>query len=73
MEDGCGSYYRSYCKRNVVATFGMLFGFAEVAEDGTEIWGNLAQVMTPIAAYGFLVFNFFVHHVSQLWVLLREK
>ena len=44
-------------KENVVATFGMLFGFAEVAEDGAEIWGNLAAVMTPIAAYGFLVFN----------------
>ena len=44
-------------KENVVATFGMLFGFAEVAEDGAEIWGNLAQVMAPIAAYGFLVFN----------------
>ena len=44
-------------KENVVATFGMLFGFAEVAGDGSEIWGNLAQVMTPIAAYGFLVFN----------------
>ena len=44
-------------KENVVATFGMLFGFVEVAEDGAEIWGNLAQVMTPIAAYGFLVFN----------------
>ena len=44
-------------KENVVATFGMLFGFAKVAEDGSEIWGNLAQVMTPIAAYGFLVFN----------------
>ena len=44
-------------KENVVATFGMLFGFGEVAEDGAEIWGNLAAVMTPIAAYGFLVFN----------------
>ena len=44
-------------KENVVATFGMLFGFAEVAEDGAEIWGNLAQVTTPLAAYGFLVFN----------------
>ena len=44
-------------KENVVATFGMLFGFAEVAKNGSEIWGNLAQVMTPIAAYGFLVFN----------------
>ena len=44
-------------KENVVATFGLLFGFAEVAEDGAEIWGSLAQVMTPVAAYGFLVFN----------------
>ena len=44
-------------KENVVATFGLLFGFAEVAEDGAEIWGSLASVMTPIAAYGFLVFN----------------
>ena len=44
-------------KENVVATFGLLFGFAEVAEDGTEIWGNLASVMTPVASYGFLVFN----------------
>lgn len=44
-------------KENVVATFGMLFGFAEVAEDGAEIWGNLAQVMTPAAAFGFMVFN----------------
>ena len=44
-------------KENVVATFGMLYGFAKVAEDGAEIWGNLAAAMTPIAAYGFLVFN----------------
>ncbi len=35
----------------------MLFGFGEVAEDGAEFWGNLASVMTPIAAYGYLVFN----------------
>ena len=44
-------------KENVVATFGMLYGFAEVSEEGSEIWGNLAAVMTPVAAYGFLVFN----------------
>ncbi len=44
-------------KENVVATFGMLFGFAEVAEDGAEVWGSLAQVLTPIAAYGYLIFN----------------
>ena len=44
-------------KENVVATFGLLFGFAYVAEDGAEIWGNLSSVMTPVASYGFLVFN----------------
>ena len=44
-------------KENVVATFGMLFGFAEVAEDGAEVWGSLAAVMTPVAAFGFLTFN----------------
>ena len=44
-------------KENVVATFGMLFGFAEVAEDGAEVWGSLAAVMTPLAAFGFLTFN----------------
>ena len=27
-------------KENVVGTFGILFGFAEVAENGTEIWGQ---------------------------------
>ena len=44
-------------KENVVATFGVLFGFAEVAEDGAEIWGDLAACMTTVSAYSFLVFN----------------
>lgn len=44
-------------KENVVGTFGILYGFGEVAEDGAEIWGSLAGAMTPIAAYSFLVFN----------------
>lgn len=44
-------------KENVVATFGTLYGFAEVAENGEEIWGTLAASFTAIAAYGFLVFN----------------
>ncbi len=44
-------------KENVVGTFGILFGFAEVAEDGVEIWGQLAGSMTAVAAYSFLVFN----------------
>ena len=44
-------------KENVVATFGILYGFAEVAEDGLEIWGTLAASFTVAAAYSFLVFN----------------
>lgn len=44
-------------KENVVGTFGILFGFAEVAEDGEEIWGTLAQSFTVVSAYSFLVFN----------------
>ena len=44
-------------KENVVGTFGILFGFAEVAEDGAEIWGTLASSFTALSAYSFLVFN----------------
>ena len=44
-------------KENVVGTFGILYGFAEVAEDGVEFWGQLAGSMSAVAAYSFLVFN----------------
>lgn len=44
-------------KENVVGTFGILYGFGEVAEDGAEIWGTLSGSMTQIAAYSFLIFN----------------
>ncbi|MGL4330082.1 MAG: ferrous iron transport protein B, partial [Clostridium sp.] len=44
-------------KENVVGTFGILYGFGEVAEDGAEIWGTLAASMTALAAYSFLIFN----------------
>ncbi len=45
-------------KENVVGTFGILYGFAEVnGDNGIEIWGTLANAMTPVAAYSFLVFN----------------
>ncbi len=44
-------------KENVVGTFGVLYGFAEVAEDGVEIWGTLAASFTVVSAYSFLVFN----------------
>ena len=45
-------------KENVVGTFGILFGFAEVNPDnGIEIWGQLAASMTALSAYSFLIFN----------------
>ena len=44
-------------KENVVGTFGILFGFGEVAEDGAEIWGQFAGSLSTVAAYSFLVFN----------------
>lgn len=44
-------------KENVVSTFGQLYGFAKVAEDGVEIWGTLAVSFTALSAYSFLAFN----------------
>jgi ferrous iron transport protein B len=44
-------------KENVVGTFGVLFGFAEIAEDGAEIWGTMAASFSSVSAYSFLVFN----------------
>ena len=44
-------------KEEVVGTFGILYGFSEVAEDGAEVWSKLRNVYTPAAAYSFLVFN----------------
>jgi ferrous iron transport protein B len=44
-------------KENVVGTFGVLYGFSEVAEDGAEIWSRLAAGFTPLTAYSFMLFN----------------
>ena len=61
-------------KENVVGTFGQLFGFAEVAEDGKEIWGTLASSMSQIAAYSLpCISTFCVHHASQQWELFKRE
>lgn len=44
-------------KENIVSTLGVLYGFAEVSEDGVEIWGTLRENFTQLSAYSFLVFN----------------
>ena len=44
-------------KENVVSTFGVLYGVAEVSEDGMEIWSALAADFTALSAYSFMIFN----------------
>ena len=44
-------------KENIVATFGILYGIAEVAENGSEIWGLMMADFTPLMAFTLLVFN----------------
>ncbi|MDO4261223.1 MAG: ferrous iron transport protein B [Eubacteriales bacterium] len=46
-------------KENVVGTLGILYrpDLAEVAEDGAEIWSNVAAAFTTVSAYSYLVFN----------------
>jgi len=44
-------------KENVVGTLGILYGFAEVSEDGAEIWGTFSSSFTTLSAYSFLIFN----------------
>ncbi len=45
-------------KENVLSTFGVLFNVAEeVSENGLEIWTNMQQIFTPLAAFSFLIFN----------------
>ncbi|QSX05019.1 ferrous iron transport protein B [Sedimentibacter sp. zth1] len=44
-------------KENVVGTFGILFNFAEVAENGVEVWPILQNIFTQASAFSFLIFN----------------
>jgi ferrous iron transport protein B len=44
-------------KENVVGTFGILYQFAEVSDNGMEIWTQLAASYTGLAAFSYLVFN----------------
>ena len=44
-------------KENVVTTFGILYGYTEVTENGMEIWSLLQADYSALAGYSFLVFN----------------
>jgi ferrous iron transport protein B len=60
-------------KENLVGTFGILYGFSEVAEDGAEFWPELASAYTPIAAYAMMAFNLLcVPCMAAVGALRRE-
>ena len=44
-------------KESVVGTFGVLYGFSSVADNGAEVWGRLQSSFTMLSAYSFLIFN----------------
>lgn len=44
-------------KENVVGTLGVLYGFAEVAEDGMDYWALFAKDFTALSAFSFMIFN----------------
>jgi ferrous iron transport protein B len=46
-------------KENVVGTMGVLYGFAEVSEEGEEMWEAFASQFTVLSAYAFLLFNLY--------------
>ena len=56
-EAAVGSVSGLVAKENLVTIMGILYGFAEVSEDGNEMWSVFAQNFTAISAYSFLVFN----------------
>ncbi len=44
-------------KENLVGTFGILFGFGGVAENGRQIWDQLGALLPAAAGFSFLTFN----------------
>lgn len=52
-----GTFTGLIAKENVVGTFGVLYGFAEVAEDGAEYWALMAADFTALSAFSFMIFN----------------
>ena len=56
-EAAVGSFAGLVAKENLVSVMAILYGFAEVAENGDDMWSVFAQNFTMISAYSFLVFN----------------
>lgn len=56
-EAAVGSIAGLVAKENLVSVMGILYGFAEVAENGDQIWNVVAQNFTALSGYSFLIFN----------------
>lgn len=52
-----GTFTGVIAKENVVGTFGVLYGFAEVSENGAEYWAMMAADFTALSAFSFMIFN----------------
>ena len=52
-----GTFTGLVAKENLVATLGILYGFAEVSEAGNEYWSMMANDFTVAAGLSFLIFN----------------
>ncbi len=60
-------------KENLVGTFGVLFGFAEISDNGIEFWPQLAAAYTPVAGYALMAFNLLcVPCMAAVGALRRE-
>ena len=54
---GVATFLGLIAKENIVSSLGVLYGFAEIAENGEEMWRTLKDAFTPIQGYSFLAFN----------------
>lgn len=52
-----GTFTGLIAKENVVGTFGLLYGFGEVSENGLEYWALFAKDFTALSAFSFMIFN----------------
>lgn len=56
-EASVGTLTGLIAKENVVGTLGVLYGFGEVAEDGSTYWSQFAADFTVLSAFSFMIFN----------------
>ncbi|NLG41108.1 MAG: ferrous iron transporter B, partial [Chloroflexi bacterium] len=43
-------------KETVVSSFGIFYGFAQIADNGKEIWASMRAAFTPLTSVSFLIF-----------------